>query len=107
MAAREAATSSGPLFRQVLTESRWGDHVHPIAFGEPVCITGVTVGAVPGSALSATPSSLALFARDLETPSTGRFASLCEGFEQPEAGTRAVHVEVSRACLAAASAHHN
>lgn len=109
-----------PLFKKIITQENFGDHVdevgspqcppvrlsawrprHPgpspivqITFPTTVCLTGVKVGAVPSATPQATKAFVHLFGKDLSCTSSGRFAQVADGFEQPEAGTKAVRFEV-------------
>lgn len=65
--------------------------------GGPVVLTSARVGAVPASGAQTQRAQLLLFAADAGAPATARFLQLCPGFEQPESGTRVVHLQVSAA----------
>lgn len=65
-----------------------------LTFPAPVVLTTVRVGAVPSSAAQQQQTQLLLFAQDAGTPGAARFLQLCPGFEQPESGTRVVHLQV-------------
>jgi hypothetical protein len=67
-----------------------------ITFPTAVCLTGVKVGAVPSATSQTTRAFVHLFGRDLSCLSSGRFAQITDGFEQPDAGTKAVRFEVRR-----------
>ena len=54
-------------------------------FPSPVCITGVSVGAVPGS-LSQSTATFAIFAKDFTACGASRFVCLYEGLQQPLVG---------------------
>ena len=52
------------------------------------------MGAVPSTTAHSTRAFLHLFGKDLSCPSSGRFAQITDGFEQPDTGTKAVRFEV-------------
>ena len=68
-----------------------------VRFEQPICLTGIKVGAAPGSGPGAavTPH-IHLFAYDLSTLGAARFAILTENCSLPTSGTKAVRIEVSR-----------
>ena len=72
-------------------------HVLQIRFEQPICLTGIKVGAAPGTGPGAavTPH-IHLFAYDLSTLGAARFAVLTENCSLPTSGTKAVRIEVSR-----------
>lgn len=64
-------------------------------FEQPICLTGIKVGAAPGTGPGAavTPH-IHLFAYDLSTLGAARFAVLTENCTLPTSGTKAVRIEV-------------
>ncbi|KAK9829627.1 hypothetical protein WJX72_006957 [[Myrmecia] bisecta] len=82
------------LFKRVLTHDKFGDHVEEVRFEGPICLTGVKVGAAPGSAAQTGGSAhVSVFARDLSTLASARFACLTEQCSLPASGTKAVRLE--------------
>jgi len=71
-----------------------------VRFEQPICLTGIKVGAAPGTGPGAavTPH-IHLFAYDLSTLGAARFALLTENCTLPTSGTKAVRIEVSRQSL--------
>ena len=69
-----------------------------VRFEQPICLTGIKVGAAPGTGPGAavTPH-IHLFAYDLSTLGAARFAVLTENCSLPTSGTKAVRIEVSSA----------
>ena len=66
-----------------------------VRFPQAVCLTGVKVGAVPSHLGAERSASVDIFAKDLSTLGSARFACLAEGCELPESGTKAIRLEVS------------
>lgn len=67
-------------------------------FNEPVCITGLKVGAPPGGMAGKDDSvrpHVRVLARELTALPASRFACLCEPCPLPKSGTQAVRFEVS------------
>lgn len=67
-----------------------------IPFSSLVCVTGISVGAVPGVIRREDNSFINIFARDVRTPGAARFACLYEGLQQPVAGTSTIPVQVCK-----------
>jgi hypothetical protein len=67
-----------------------------VRFQQPICLTGIKVGAAPGSGGLAEQPHVHLFALDLSTMSAARFALLTGHCSLPPSGTKAVRLEVSR-----------
>lgn len=65
-----------------------------VHFPRAVCLTGVKIGAVHD-----TGSYIHVFARDLDTRGSARFACLAEKCSLPDVSVKAVRVEVSIASL--------
>ena len=72
-----------------------------VRFEQPICLTGIKVGAAPGTGPGAavTPH-IHLFAYDLSTLGAARFAVLTENCTLPASGTKAVRIEVRFTCRA-------
>ena len=71
-----------------------------VRFKEPVCVTGIKVGAPPGAtglpALEgANRPAVGVFARELAALPAARMACLCEPCLLPTSGTQAVRFEAS------------
>ncbi len=84
------------LVRQVLVYCNSGQlDGMQVRFEQPICLTGIKVGAAPGSGPGAavTPH-IHLFAYDLSTLGAARFAILTENCSLPTSGTKAVRIEV-------------
>ncbi|KAL4548666.1 hypothetical protein Ndes2526B_g01224 [Nannochloris sp. 'desiccata'] len=82
-----------PLFQQIITKTKFEDNVDEITFPAPVCLTGIAVGAMPGSVPDGGHAFLNVFARDTRACGSARFACLYEGLQQPAAGVAAVHIQ--------------
>lgn len=64
---------------------------------QPVCLTGIKVGAASGAGGAGGAAPLVnVFAADLTTLAAARMACLAERCLLPEAGTKAVRLEVGR-----------
>jgi len=64
-----------------------------ITFPAPVCLTGIAVGAMPGSIPDGGHAFLNVFGRDSRACGSARFACLYEGLHQPAAGATVVHIQ--------------
>lgn len=93
------------LFKKIITKSGQGQQVDEIAFLQgTVVVTGVKVGAVPGGIGAASQQRagpapfIQLFARDLASPSSGRYAALCVPIDQPTVGSTTLPLQASGPC---------
>ena len=71
-------------------------HKPQIPFSSLVCLTGISVGAVPGVIRRDANSFINVFARDVRAPGAARFSCLYEGLQQPVAGTNSIPLQVCR-----------
>lgn len=65
-----------------------------IHFPNIICLTGVKIGAAPGTGSQTDVPHVHVFAHDLHTLSGSRYACVAEHCNLPDSGTRAVRVEV-------------
>ncbi len=66
-----------------------------VHFPNIICLTGVKIGAAPGTGSLTDVPHVHVFAHDLHTLSGSRYACVAEHCNLPDSGTRAVRVEVS------------
>ena len=66
-----------------------------VHFPNIICLTGVKIGAAPGTGSHTVVPHVHVFAHDLHTLSGSRYACVAEHCNLPDTGTRAVRVEVS------------
>ena len=87
----------GPEVLQIVSDTEEIVMVQ-VRFEQPICLTGIKVGAAPGTGPGAavTPH-IHLFAYDLSTLGAARFAVLTEDCTLPTSGTKAVRIEVRSA----------
>ncbi|KAL0053110.1 hypothetical protein WJX82_000994 [Trebouxia sp. C0006] len=81
------------LFKRILTHDKFGDHVEEVHFPNIICLTGVKIGAAPGTGSLTDVPHVHVFAHDLHTLSGSRYACVAEHCNLPDSGTRAVRVE--------------
>ncbi|KAL0034398.1 hypothetical protein WJX79_000220 [Trebouxia sp. C0005] len=81
------------LFKRILTHDKFGDHVEEVHFPTIICLTGVKIGAAPGTGSLTDVPHVHVFAHDLHTLSGSRYACVAEHCNLPDSGTRAVRVE--------------
>ena len=75
-----------------------------VHFSNTICLTGLKIGAAPGTGSLTDVPHVHVFALDLHTLSGSRYACAAEHCTLPDSGTRSVRVEVS---LVLAVLHHN
>lgn len=66
-----------------------------IHFSNIICLTGLKIGAAPGTGILTDVPHVHVFALDLHTLSGSRYACAAEHCTLPDSGTRSVRVEVS------------
>lgn len=66
-----------------------------VHFPTIICLTGVKIGAAPGTGSLTDVPHVHVFAHDLHTLSGSRYACVAQHCNLPDSGTRAVRVEVS------------
>lgn len=108
------------LFKRILTHDKFDDHVEEVGcdlqrlqqstrppatpdksaclqihFSNIICLTGLKIGAAPGTGSLTDVPHVHIFAQDLHTLSGSRYACAAEYCTLPDSGTRSVRVEVS------------
>ncbi|KAL3150414.1 hypothetical protein ABBQ32_000252 [Trebouxia sp. C0010 RCD-2024] len=81
------------LFKRILTHDKFDDHVEQIHFSNVICLTGLKIGAAPGTGSLTDVPHVHIFAQDLHTLSGSRYACAAEHCTLPDSGTRSVRVE--------------
>ena len=66
-----------------------------VHFSNTICLTGLKIGAAPGTGSLTDVPHVHVFALDLHTLSGSRYACAAEHCTLPDSGTRSVRVEVS------------